>query len=76
MDECAECNELWRRLIEQKRQRKVRIIYRITLIVRGRQIVKEYPNEDDYRKWKETYEDWRRRRGSGIEQVESRLVYR
>lgn len=63
----------WRNLIVQKRRRAV---YRITLVVRGREVVKEYAHEDEYRKWKETYEEQRRHEGSGIEQVKAVLVYR
>jgi hypothetical protein len=60
----------WRNLIRQKRQKAK---YRITLEVRGKQIVKEYTTEDEYRKWKETYLLQQER--GGVSNVHCEVLY-
>lgn len=60
----------WRNLIKQKRQKAK---YRITLEVRGKTVVKEYHNEDDYRKWKETYLLQQER--GGVSNVHCEVLY-
>jgi hypothetical protein len=62
----------WRDLIRAKRQSAR---FRIVLTVRGQRIVKEYTTEDDYRKWRETYEMHRENGKSGIEDIRTEVVY-
>lgn len=43
----------WRTLIKAKRAKTV---HRIILTVRGKQIVKDYTDEEDFRRWKLAYQ--------------------
>jgi hypothetical protein len=64
----------WRKLIRMKRQHTV---WQIRLRVRGKEIVKEYTKEDDYRKWREAYlEQMQRKEVSGVEDIRTGIYYR
>ena len=50
-------------------------IFRITLLVRGKEIVREFNNETDWRKWQETYER-QISCGNGVESMRTDVEYR
>jgi hypothetical protein len=68
-----EPNGTWRKLIAKHKQRNAK--YRITLLVRGKKIVKVYDNLLDFERWKETYQQQLRYPDSGIEKVIADTVY-
>lgn len=61
----------WRTLKREKRQRSK---FRITLLVRGREIVKVYDNEEAFKKWMDAFEENRKRENSGIEHVKGEMI--
>lgn len=66
-------NRTWRTLVKQRRKTA---IFRIYLIVRGKDITKEYRDELEFLKWKSTYETAMRSPQNGIEHVRSETIYR
>lgn len=60
----------WRDIIRAKR---VRTVYRIVLTVRGKTIIKEYGDEEEFRRWKQTYRHWVDT--GSIEHMETYTVY-
>lgn len=62
----------WRTLVKQRRKKAT---FRIYLIVRGRRIVKEYKDENEFRKWKAAYEQNKKYPESGIESMHVEVVY-
>ena len=62
----------WRALVKAKRRRAE---FRITLTVRGKEVVKTYRNEEDYLKWKMTFEANRKREENGIEDIRTEVIY-
>jgi hypothetical protein len=67
----------WERLIKRVEKKRRRVVYRITLRVRGREVVKEYDSEDEYRKWKAAFEQQiRQKQVSGVTEMYTSLVYR
>ena len=64
----------WVQLLAAKRGGTAQPRYRITLRVRGREIVKEYYTEEEFRRWRETYHDQMGRENSGIEDLRAESI--
>lgn len=62
----------WRVLLREKRKQAT---FRITIIVRGKQIVKTYRSEAEYLKWKQAYEQCAELTNSGIEAIKPEVIY-
>lgn len=58
-------------------QRAKDAVYEITLLVRGRKVVRQFPNEYVYRKWRMAFEAQAREpEVSGVEAVHGAVIYR
>jgi hypothetical protein len=62
----------WRVLLREKRKQAT---FRITIVVRGKRIIKTYQTEAEYLKWKQTYEQCAALDNSGIELVKPEVIY-